>query len=97
MNGLKPDILIGFLGWFIINGLIWVLINFVIYHYRVLGFIFLIFPINIAVFVVLSFVRRQVALGILAAYALNLLITLGLGLSFWGVLGVPFTSLIYYD
>ena len=97
MDTTRRDILIGLLGWYLINALIWFLLNLVIYHHRVLGFAFLIFPLNLAVFTVLSFIRRQLALGMLLAYSFNLLITFGLGLSFWGVLGVPFTSLIYYD
>lgn len=93
----KSNIFIGFLGWFLINSMIWILLDYAIFHYRAYGLVCLILPVNIIVFVVLSFKQRQIARGMLVAYLVNLLIAVGLRVSFWGMLGVPFTVLIYYD
>ena len=93
----KSNLFIGFLGWFLINSLVWILLDYVIFHYRAYGLVCFILPVNIIVLIALSFKQCQVAWGMLAAYAVNLLITMGLRVSFWGILGVPFTLLIYYD
>jgi len=93
----KSNILIGFLGWFLINSIIWLLLDYAVFHYRAYGLVCFILPVNIIVFIALSFKQRQVAWGMLTAYLVNLLIAAGLRVSFWGILGVPFALLIYYD
>ena len=93
----KSNIFIGFLGWFLINSIIWILLDYAIFHYRAYGLVCLILPVNIIVFIALSFKQRQFAWGMLAAYLVNLLIAVGLRVGFWGIMGVPFTLLIYYD
>lgn len=93
----KSNIFIGFLGWFLINSIIWLLLDYAVFHYRAYGLVCLILPVNIIAFIIFTFKQRQLAWGMLAAYSVNLLIAAGLRVSFWGMLGVPFTLLIYYD
>ena len=93
----KSNIFIGFLGWFLINSIIWLLLDYAIFHYRAYGLVCLILPVNIIVYIALNFKQRQFAWGMMAAYLVNLLIATSLRVSFWGILGVPFTLLIYYD
>jgi hypothetical protein len=93
----KSNLFSGFLGWFLINSIIWLLLDYAVFHYRAYGLVCFILPINITILIALSFKQRQFAWGMLAAYLVNLLIAAGLRVSFWGILGIPFTLLIYYD
>ena len=89
------EFLIGFFGWYFINGLIWAILEM---FYSYLGnysgwyLELLIFPINLLVLIILSAMKRtrKIGLGILAALALNFLLSLILGLLFNGVCFVPF-------
>lgn len=81
----RRDLLIGFFGWFLINGLIWV--PFI----RMPDFLIVSFPLNVIALIILAFLRRWISLGMLAAFALNLAIELILGLGWGGAcFGVPF-------
>ena len=97
METTKRDLLTGFIGWFLVNGLIWTLADVLIFYFGLIGFVCLILPANIVVFIIFSIIRQPLAGGILAAYTCNLIITFFLSDSFWGLMGVPFVNLIYYD
>ncbi len=92
-NEKTRDFLIGFLGWFLVNGLVWAVIT-----ERIGGelgqysFIFGIFvlPPNLLALVILAFARRWVALGLLVAYAANFALALLAGAFINGVCWFPF-------
>src|SRR5512138_356344 len=90
----------GFLGWYIVNGLFWLIYKqfpFLdpagIYGLSpYLNMAMLATVINVVLLIVLALIRRTrwIALGILAAWALNFAISLVLGLSFNGLCLTPF-------
>jgi Na+/proline symporter len=87
------DFLIGFVGWFIINGVLLLLVIGLDRdaYYNGLGSTWACgFPLNILVLVFLAFTRRQVALGMLTALAVNFLVSLVIGLFENAICFVPF-------
>jgi hypothetical protein len=81
--------LIGFLGWWLVNVPLYLLAD------RAQGaqgsFLF-IFTLNVIALLVMAFANRWVALGIVAAVALNLVISLFLGQFFNVFCWIPFTT-----
>ena len=78
---------IGFVGWY--------LINFSIYAVtssggQGIGSVYIVFPANVIVLIVLAFKRRWVALGMLSAIALNLVVALIMGIQVAGFCFIPF-------
>jgi hypothetical protein len=51
-----------------------------------------IFGINLLLLIVMAFVNRWVALGLVAAITLNLVVSVVLGLVFNAICWIPFTS-----
>ena len=96
MEPTKRDLLIGFAGWFLVNSLIWTLASVLVFYFGLIGFVCLILPANIAVFIIFGIIRQPLAGGMLAAYICNLLVTFYLSDSFWGLMAIPFVNLIYY-
>ncbi|MEK7328452.1 MAG: hypothetical protein AAB217_24670 [Chloroflexota bacterium] len=88
------DFLIGFIGWWVINGAIWA--GIATGDFGPQRSVFLLFPnifilpVNLLALIILAFVRRWVALGLLTAYAVNFLLALIMGLFFNGVCWIPF-------
>jgi hypothetical protein len=80
----------GFLGWFVINWLVWREIGVNEGENFLFGILTL--PVNLIVMVVLAAVRRTrwIGLGILTAIVLNLVITLVMGLVTQAVCLIPF-------
>ncbi len=88
------DFSIGFIGWWVVNVLIWALMSLIGPDSQ--GIIFMtinlfVFPINVLVLIFLAFRRRWAALGILATYAVNFVIALIIGLDVNAFCWVPFT------
>lgn len=87
-------ILAGFLGWFALNGLLWVLLGRSTTYTG--GFTFdigvnlLILPANLAVLLVCAFKARPVAGGILLAFGLNVLVSSLAGLMVNANRAIPF-------
>jgi len=94
----NAQILYGFFGWYVINGLIWlILVNVNMDSsgggppaYVILNL--LIFPANLLALILLAAGKRtrKMGLGILAALALNLLLSLLFGMLINGVCFIPF-------
>ncbi len=82
------DFLIGFVGWFLVNGGLWLLLS----SQTPLSTACLLFPTNLGLLIILAIIRRTrwVALGILSALALNFVIALVRGLGFNGICFIPF-------
>ena len=88
---------IGFLGWFLLNGLLWLLISgegeisFEV-ESNLLSNGLCIFPLNLAIMFFLFWRKdtRKIGQGILAAYGVNLIISLILGLGYNAFCLVPF-------
>ena len=85
------QILYGFFGWYLINGLIWLYISSLNQMESIFNNLF-IFPINLLALIILSVNKRtrKIGLGILIALALNLLLSLIVGLSINGICFIPF-------
>lgn len=94
----RRDFLIGFFGWFVLNGLVWLLVAVVgqegDFHDPLNygeGLVNLcVLPLNVLALIILAFWRRWISLGMLSAVALNLFIALILGLTEYGTCAVPF-------
>ena len=88
----RIELLIGFIGWFVINGVLWVIASGtpVGIAYGIPNLI--LFPANVLVLIILARTRRWVALGVLIALAVNLLITLIMGVAFEGLCFIPFLT-----
>jgi hypothetical protein len=89
------DFAIGFLGWYIINGALWLIINpgplnEGSFANGLLGCIT--FPLNIIALIIFAAIKRTrwIAFGILCALALNLVISLIIGMSLNGWCFIPF-------
>ncbi len=81
--------LIGFLGWWLVNVPLWLLLD------RVSGavaFMIPVFIVQVIVLIIMAFVNRWVALGLVAAIALNFIISIFLGLFLNMLCWIPFTS-----
>jgi len=85
------QVLYGFFGWYLVNGLIWMAFGGP-YRWEFASPNLYIFPANLLTLILLAVVKRtrKIAMGILLAIALNLVISLLLGLVFNGVCFVPF-------
>jgi hypothetical protein len=91
------DFIVGFLGWFFINGLLYTLLVFLIGQFSpdaqsslavvLLGLLPLL--INIGALIYFGFTRRWIALGALAAFAAVLLLALLLGLLVYAICYTP--------
>jgi hypothetical protein len=75
----------GFVGWYLSNGLVWLLIG-----RNDNGQACFLFPLNVIVLIAFLVKRRAIGLGILSALALNLLISLAMSTLFNGACAVPF-------
>jgi hypothetical protein len=96
--------LIGFLGWWLINILLWRLLVPVplsqLQGYRagqgisenLICTVPIIFGMNVFLLIRMAFANRWIALGLLAAFAVNLVISLLLGLAGNAACWVPFTT-----
>ncbi len=92
------DFLIGFGGWWIVNGLIWLLIIGFLQGGQTHGVLWYnggienlcVLPLNVIALIILALLRRWISLGMLSAVALNLAIALVLGLTEYGTCAVPF-------
>ena len=84
---------IGFVGWYLVNGLVWLPFNGSATkgEFALLINVFIL-PINLAILLILGLIRRTrwVALGILTALAFNLAVALIIGAVINGVCFVPF-------
>ncbi len=82
------DFAIGFVGWFLVNGLLWFLAS----RLGRGGIGCLLFPANLGALIILGVIRRTrwMALGILSALALNFLIALVRNMAFNGLCFIPF-------
>lgn len=79
------DLIAGFVGWYLFNGLAWLLNS-----NDDNGLACFLFPLNMIVLIVFLMRRRWIGLGILGALALNLLIALVLNTMVNGTCAVPF-------
>lgn len=91
----RRNFLIGFLGWYLVNGALWFILSgatFDATEAQSSGAVCFLFPLNLLLPVLFGVIRvtRWLALGILAALALNFLVSLILGMSFNGLCFVPF-------
>jgi hypothetical protein len=87
------DFVIGFLGWFLVNGMLYVLLVLILQQLPsdtqgssiavLLGALPLL--INIGALILFGFVRRWIAFGALAAFALSLVTILVIGLLVYAV------------
>ena len=87
----------GFLGWFLVNGLVWLLISRGEMNLEEQeGMVFInalcVLPLNLAIMLLLLWKKftRMISLGILTAYGVNLIISLILGLSTNAACLIPF-------
>jgi hypothetical protein len=87
------DFAIGFGGWYLLNGLAWLLIGYDRYGWLGSDYgipnLFL-FPLNVILLIVFLIFRRWIGLGTLGALAINLLIALVMSIVVNGVCAVPF-------
>jgi len=74
----------GFVGWFVINGILWFLASGNI----TLGLV--LFPANLVVLILVARRRQSAALGMLSAIAVNLVIALIIGIAIAGWCFIPF-------
>ncbi len=90
---------VGFLGWFLVNGLVWLLISggeINSGNEEEMGLIIIngifVLPLNLAIMLLLLWKKftRMISLGILTAYGVNLIISLILGLSMNAACLIPF-------
>ncbi len=84
--------LIGFAGWFLMNAGLWLLLLSLTVSQITLVLVILALPANLILLSMLALIKqtRWMALGVLSALALNLVITLVLGLFANAICGIPF-------
>ena len=82
------DFLIGMVGWYVVNGAVWLVFQGGQSNGGFLNL--LILPINVVVLLVTAFTRRYFALGLLASFAFNLLAALMLGATLNAFCWIPF-------
>lgn len=92
-NTKRIQFTIGLIGWFLVNGLIWLFLG----TWGLLGEFaglenLLIFPANILCLIILSAIRRTrwIGLGILAAWVINLIVATIFGMFWYGACLLPF-------
>jgi len=84
--------LIGFAGWYLLNGLAWLLIGYDD-GWQGTGYgigNLLLFPLNVILLIVFLILRRWIGLGILGALVVNLFIALVMSIVINGACAVPF-------
>jgi hypothetical protein len=86
---------ISFIGWWIINSLLWLSLGLLPLSHGCFGpcaYVFSVcfLPANVAFVVVMAFRRRWIALGALAAFAVNLAIAVSFEMPEWGIFSIPF-------
>jgi hypothetical protein len=100
------DFAIGFIGWWLVNGIVWAKIwadsgesNGIGINTgnpeRFLGPLIVnmvALPLNVLVFIVLASLRRWVAMGVLATYVVNFAVAVILGAIANGICWIPFTT-----
>lgn len=83
----------GFVGWYVVNGLFWLAMGNPSFNtnYNFFTGLFTL-PVNLIVLIVLAVMQRtrKIALGMLAAIAVNLVLSLALGVFINGVCFAPF-------
>ena len=82
------DLAIGFVGWYVSSSVLWLMTS-PVSPLQILALLCL--PLHMVVLIVLGIKRRWMALGVLAAFAVNLAIATLLGMLFPAWCGVPFT------
>ena len=85
------DFAIGFAGWYLLNGLAWLLIGYEhgwLADYGATNL--LLFPLNAILLIIFLIYRRWIGLGILGALTLNLIVALVIGILVNGLCAVPF-------
>jgi hypothetical protein len=82
------EFIIGFVSWYIVNGLIYFFLSDNPYSIMFCGLG--IIPLNLLAMIILGIKRRFVGLGLLVAFAVNLLITTLMGVFSQGVCFAPF-------
>lgn len=84
----------GFLGWFLVNGVLWLVLSGGINldEYEILNRLCFVLPLNLVTLIGLIWIKktRQVAQGILAALGLNFFVSLVLGLFYNSFCLIPF-------
>lgn len=89
----NAQIVYGFVGWYLVNGLFWLLVGNPSFNsdYNFIRY-WAVFPLNLLALIILALVKktRIISLGMLAALALNLLVSLVVGASMNGMCFVPF-------
>jgi hypothetical protein len=87
------DFLIGFVGWYVVNGALWAaLARGASISTNEFGLFpnLLILPVNVLVLIITAFTRKWFALGLLTSFAVNWVLALLLGLTFNAYCWVPF-------
>ena len=87
------DFAIGFVGWYVSSSLLWLMTS-PVSPLQLLALLCL--PLHIVVLIVLGIKRRWMALGVLAAFAVNLAIATFMGMLFPAWCGAPFTVWTQY-
>ena len=87
--------IIGFLGWYVVNGIFWLLKlegKPVSYYPENAFFLIITLPVNLLILIILAAIKwtRPIAFGILLAMAVNFVIDLILGNFFAGACLLPF-------
>jgi hypothetical protein len=82
------DFVVGFVGWFLLNSTGWLLTGAVLEETDMANLLFL--PLNVIVLIVFLIIRRWIGFGILAAVALNLIISLIIGATIQATCAIPF-------
>jgi hypothetical protein len=83
------DFIVGFVGWFLLNSAAWLLTGAVTAEtYSIFNLVLL--PLNVIALIVFLIIRRWIGFGILAAVALNLIISLIIGATIQATCAIPF-------
>jgi hypothetical protein len=95
-NEKRRDFLIGFVGWYVVNGTIWLLLSrgksspYGLAQTSATFYNIFIMVGNLGVLLIITGIRRSVAVGILASYAVNFVIAMIFGLMFQAACWIPF-------
>ncbi len=88
---------IGFFGWYLVNGLVWLLLGADIgfsqyFDENLIFFNLLLWPVNLIATIILAVIRktRMIGFGVLGALVLNILISLVIGIVMDGLCFIPF-------
>ncbi len=86
------DIGIGFVAWFVVNGVVWLILlkgGEVNADFNLFFNVFIL-PANLIALLILAIFRNRIALGMLIAIAANLVVALMLSLGYNGMCAIPF-------